>query len=61
LHTESKPNVTIDASLVNVEAPPSYSSTKFKPEDLREDLREYEERVLKQLEDDDDEMQYEEE
>ncbi len=40
----------IDASLVNIEAQSVYlNSNKFKPEDLPEELRKYEERVLQQL------------
>jgi hypothetical protein len=52
--TEPKyPTATIDASLVNIEAQSAYLNSKhFKPEDLPEDLRQYEERVLQQLEQD---------
>ena len=47
------PTETIDASLVNIEAQSAHLNSKhFKPEDLPEDLRQYEQRILQQLEQD---------
>lgn len=54
-----QPILDASASLVNMdrtEDKQKLSASKFKPEDLPQDLREYEERVLKQLEDE--ELQY---
>lgn len=44
-----QPTLDASASLVNLDRSKELSK-KFKPEDLPADLREYEERVLKQLE-----------